>query len=102
MMIDENDINKLKQARQLIMEVIPKIDCHYCQSHLEYIINLLDDAIDISKFNILYADDAEALQNLRKILTEESTLRLLAIASKIVGFFRKIKMDIKVRKKFIN
>ncbi|MEM0299116.1 MAG: hypothetical protein QW124_06705 [Thermoplasmata archaeon] len=101
-MIDEKDVNKLKQARQLVMEVIPKIECHYCQSHLEYIVNLLDDAIDISKFNMLYMDDERALQNLRKILTEESTLRLLAIASKIVGFFRKIKIDIKIRKKFIN
>ncbi|MEM3334183.1 MAG: hypothetical protein QW745_08300 [Thermoplasmata archaeon] len=95
MMINENDINKLRQAKQLISEVIPKIDCHYCQSHLEYIVNLLDDAIDISKFNILYANDEQALQNLRKILTEESTLRLLAIASKIVGFFRKLKINIK-------
>lgn len=91
-MIQEQDIPKLKQAKQLISEVAQNIDCPYCKSHLEYIENLLDDAIDITKFNLLYSDDEKALQNLRKILTEESTLRLLAIASKTVGFFRRLKI----------
>ncbi|MEM3264569.1 MAG: hypothetical protein QXH07_01270 [Thermoplasmata archaeon] len=94
-MIQKDDIPKLVQAKQLISEVSQNIDCHYCKTHLEYIENLIDDAIDISKFNLLYSDDEKALENLRKILTEESTLRLLAIASKIVGIFRKIKTQIR-------
>jgi len=89
-MITEQDIDKLKQAKQLVNEVKQHIDCHYCQSHMDILIDMMDDVIDISKFNLLYSDDDKALNNLRHMLTDESTLRLLSIASKIVGFFRRI------------
>jgi hypothetical protein len=85
------DIEKLKQARKLVEEVSKNVDCSYCRSHLEIIMDLIDDATDIARFNLLYSNDEEALERLRKMLTEEATLRLLAIASKIVGFFRRIR-----------
>ncbi|MGC8581950.1 MAG: hypothetical protein ACP5MW_06415 [Thermoplasmata archaeon] len=87
----KEDVDKLKQARKLIEEVARNVDCNYCRSHLEIIMNMIDDATDITKFNLLYENDEEALERLRKLLTEESTLRILAVASKIVGFFRKLK-----------
>jgi len=91
----KEDIEKLKQSRKLIEEVAKNVDCKYCRSHMEIIMNMIDDATDITKFNLLYANDEEALDRLRKLLTEESTLRLLAIASKLVGFFRKFKIKSK-------
>ncbi len=90
MPITDDDIQKLKQARNIINSVKEHIDCHYCQSHMDILANMMDDVIDISKFNLLYSDD-RALENLRKMLTHESTLRLLSVASRLVGFFRRIK-----------
>jgi len=91
------DVQKLKQAKELILDVAKRVDCNYCKSHLFLIADLIDDATDITKFNLLYENDEKALENLRKILTEETTLRILSLASKIVGFFRLFKL----RKKFI-
>ncbi len=87
----KEDVDKLKQARRLIEEVARNVDCKYCRSHLEIIMNMIDDATDITKFNLLYESDEQALERLRKLLTEESTLRLLATASKVVGFIRNLK-----------
>jgi len=98
MAMQKEDIAKLNEAKRLVLEVKQNIDCEYCQSHMDIIANMIDDAIDITNFNLLYSNDPEALQNLRKMLTEESTLRLLAIASKVVGFFRYIKNKISVKK----
>jgi len=98
MAMQKEDIAKLNEAKRLVLEVKQNIDCEYCQSHMDIIANMIDDAIDITKFNLLYSNDPDALQNLRKMLTEESTLRLLAIASKVVGFFRYIKNKTSVKK----
>jgi len=90
MELSERDIQDLRQARELVMGVASRVDCGYCRSHLEVTADMISDAIDITKFNLLYADDEKALQKMRQMLQDEATLRLLALASRVVGMFRRV------------
>jgi len=90
--MDNSDLEKLDKAVSLIREVRAKVDCHYCQSHIDMIINLIEDVRDITWFNTLYANDQIALDRLRDIIQSEGMLRILAIGSKIVGVTRKVRL----------
>jgi len=89
-MIDDMDVKALKDAKRIIQAVSDKIDCHYCREHVNLVLNLMDDIIDISKFNTLYTDDPDALNRYRQIVQSESMLRIMAIGSKIVGLQRRL------------
>jgi hypothetical protein len=91
MAIQSEDIEKLKKSKELINEVLQHVNCKYCRGHLIMIMDLLDSATDISKFNLLYANDEKALEQWRHLMTESTSLRLLALGSKVVGFFRRLK-----------
>lgn len=89
------DIEKLNFAYSIIEDVSTRIDCKYCRKHAEYVLYLIKDITDITQFTLAYSNDQVALQKLRTILTEESSLRILAIASKFIGFLRRVKMKFK-------
>jgi hypothetical protein len=89
-MIDDMDVKALKDSKRIIENVSKKIDCHYCREHVDLVLDLLDDIIDISKFNTLYKDDPEALNRYRQIMQSESMLRIMAIGSKIIGLKRRL------------
>lgn len=97
-MIDENDIKELKDVSGRIAKIRDKIDCHYCREHMDVILNLLSDATDISKFNMLYSRDPDALNRLRDAIQSERMLRVLAFGSKMVGVARKIRLVVGWRK----
>lgn len=90
-MITDSDVHELRTARDMISSVTAKIDCPYCRHHMDLILSLLDDSIDISRFNTLYRDDPAALQRYREIMQSERMLRLMAQGSRLVGMFRRIR-----------
>jgi len=93
--IELEDIEKLLKAKQLIYEVGEHIDCNYCKSHNDLLLKFIDDELAISKFNVLYQNDREALQQLRSMLKHESLMWVLARCCDFIGFLRMIKMRLK-------
>lgn len=91
MQLTNEDVADLKRARDLVLKVAGRVDCGYCRSHLNITADMIADATDITKFNLLYANDERALEKMREMLQDEATLRLLALASKVVGLFRRVK-----------
>lgn len=92
--MDNSDVEKLNTAIELVQSVRDKVDCHYCQSHVDIAIGLLRDIRDITEFNTLYKDDKEALDRLRALIQSENMLRILAMGSRLVGISRKIHIRI--------
>lgn len=90
-MITQDDINTLVQARNMIDKVIPHVDCPYCRSHIETISDLIGDVTDISRLNLLYDEDPEALEKLRNMIQSENLLRLMAVGSKMIGWTRRFR-----------
>ncbi len=89
--MDDNDVQKLRDAYRLIKEVRDKVDCKYCQSHMDIILMMIEDATDITKFNVLYGDDKEAIDKIRQLLQDEAIMRFIAIASRVMSLSRKVK-----------
>ncbi len=81
--MDQTDVEKLKQAYDLINDVRGHVDCEYCRKHIDTILMMIEDAVDIIKFNVLYKDDPKAIEKLRELLKDEAIMRFIAVASKI-------------------
>lgn len=89
-MLSEDDIDKLKKASELISDVAKRIDCDVCRSHVDVAISMVDDLADISKLQIAYKSDPDAMDRLTELIQDERTLRILAIGSKFLAAYRKI------------
>jgi len=89
-MLNDTDINKLKQAAELISEVADNIDCEVCKAHVDTTINMINDLEDITKLQVAYNGDPEAINKLMEMVQDEGTLRILALGSRLLVFYRKI------------
>lgn len=90
-MLTEEDIAKLRMAKNLILEVRDNIDCNYCRKHVDITLDMISDMMDITRLNLLYNDDPASLDKLREMIQSESMLRILAMGSRVMGLSRRLR-----------